>query len=131
MNLGILGRLLVFTATLLNKKEGFSEYSRLDIRRVNMSDSSKMNNESATAYTYRGTKTTTYKAPTLGLEHTVFKYGEQMKPRSFKTVMESMAKHMARILKKGGPEAAKSIKKQEWPKYKEPDKPKMALKNKS
>ena len=89
-----------------------------------MSSSLKMNNESVKARTYRETKSTTYKAPTPGLEHIVFEYGKQMKPGSFKTMMESMAEHMAGVLKKGDPEAAKAIKKQQCPKYKEPNEPK-------
>ena len=50
-----------------------------------MSALSKMNNESAKLRTYRGIKTTTYDAPTPGLEHIMFKQGKQMKPGSFKT----------------------------------------------
>ena len=87
MNLGVLGRFLVFTATLLNKGQGFSGFDMLKIRRDNMSTPSKMNNESAKVCTYRGIKTTIYKALTPGLEHTVFKYGKQMKPGSFKTML--------------------------------------------
>ena len=52
---------------------------------------------------YRGTKAaTSYKAPTIGLEHIVFEYGHKMKPGSFKTMMESMAEHMSATLKYGG-----------------------------
>ena len=59
---------------------------------------------------YRVTKATTnYKAPTLGLEHIVFEYGEKIKPGNFKTMTESMAEHMAATLKYGGPEASKAI----------------------
>ena len=60
-------------------------------------------NEGAKSRTYRGTKTVTnYKAPTSGLEHIVFEYGKKMKPGSFKTMVESMAEHMAATLKYGG-----------------------------
>ena len=113
MNLGVLGRFLVFTTTLLNKREGFSGFDKLDIRRENMSALLKMNNKSAKARTYRGTKTTTYKAPTPGLEHIVFEYGEWMKPGSFKTILESMSEYMVRVPKKGGPKAAKATKTQQ------------------
>ena len=110
--MGILGWLLVFTATLLNKRKDFIEYNRLEIRRVIMSASLKMYNESAKARTYRGTKTTTYKARIPGLEHIVSEYGKRKKPGSFKTMMKSMAQHMVRVgvLKKGRPEASKAIK---------------------
>jgi hypothetical protein len=74
--------------------------------------------------TYRGTKAaTSYKAPTSGLEHIVFEYGERMKPGSFKTMVESMAEHMSAALKYGGPEASKAIRKGENPIYKEPEEP--------
>ena len=67
----------------------------------------------------RGTKpSTTYKAPTLGLSHIVFEYGERMKPGSFKTMMESMGEHMASTLKRGGPAASRAIKKAEAPYWK-------------
>ena len=46
-----------------------------------------------------------------------------MKPGSFKTMVESMAEHMAATLKYGGPEASKAIKRAENPVYKEPDEP--------
>ena len=46
-----------------------------------------------------------------------------MKPDSFKTMVESMADHMAAMLKYGGPEASKAIKRAENPVYKEPDEP--------
>ena len=73
---------------------------------------------------YRSTKPpTAYKAPTEGLLHVVFKYGERMKPGSFKTMMESMAEHMAATLKHGGPEASRAIKKAEAPGYEEPTEP--------
>ena len=52
--------------------------------------------------------------PTSGLEHIVFEYGEQIKTGKFKFMMESMAKYMAGLLKKGGSEAAKAIKKQKY-----------------
>ena len=55
--------------------------------------------------------------------HVVFEYGERMKPGSFKTMMESMAEHMAATLKHGGPEASRAIRKAEVPEYKEPDEP--------
>ena len=42
-----------------------------------------------------------------------------MKPGSFKTIMEVMAECMAGVLKKDGFKAAKVIKKQKIPKYKE------------
>ena len=72
----------------------------------------------------RGTKpSTTYKAPTLGLSHIVFEYGERMKPGSFKTMMESMAEHMASTLKHGGPAASRAIKKAEAPDWEEPEEP--------
>ena len=80
--------------------------------------------EGAKTCTYRGTKaTTSYKAPTSGLEHTVFEYGKTMKSGSFKTMVESMAEHMAATLKYGGPEVSKAIKRAENPIYKEPDEP--------
>ena len=61
-------------------------------------------NEGAKSRTYHGTKTaTSYKAPTSGLEHIVFEYGNKMKPGSFKSMVESMAEHMAATLKYGGP----------------------------
>ena len=67
---------------------------------------------------HRGPKASTaYKAPTEGLSHVVFEYGEGMKPGSFKTMMESMAEHMAATLKHGGPEASKAIKKAQAPSY--------------
>jgi hypothetical protein len=73
---------------------------------------------------YRSVKpSTTYKSPTEGLSHVVFEYGERMKPGSFKTMMESIAEHMAATLKHGGPEAFRAIKKAEAPTYREPDKP--------
>ena len=79
-------------------------------------------NESAKTRSYRGTKAVTnYKAPTSGLEYIVFEYGGEMKPGSFKTMIESMAKHMAATLKYGGPEASKAIKRAENPVYVEPD----------
>ena len=68
-----------------------------------------------------GTTTTTYKAPTPGLDHILFKYGGQMKPGSFKSVMKSMAEHKTGVLRNGGPEATKVIKKQKRPTYKEPE----------
>jgi len=72
----------------------------------------------------RGTRpSTAYKAPTEGLSHIVFEYGERMKPGSFKTMMESMAEHMASTLKRGGPEASRAIRMAEPPEYKEPDEP--------
>jgi hypothetical protein len=46
-----------------------------------------------------------------------------MKPGSFKTMMESIAEHMAATLKHGGPEASRAIKKAEAPTYREPDEP--------
>ena len=49
---------------------------------------------------------------------------KQMKPGSFKSMMESMAKHMTGKIKRGGPEATKAMKKHERPTYKEPNKPK-------
>ena len=74
--------------------------------------------------TYRGAKAATnYKAPTTGLEHIIFEYGERMKPGSFKTMVESMAEHMSAALKYGGPEASKAIRKGENPVYKEPEEP--------
>ena len=73
---------------------------------------------------YHGAKpSTTYKAPTEGLLHVVFEYGERMKPGSFKTMMESMAELMATMLKHGGPEASRAIKKAEAPTYEEPTEP--------
>ena len=75
---------------------------------------------------HRGPKASTaYKAPTEGLLHVVFEYGEGMKPGSFKTMMESMAEHMAATLKHGGPEASRAIKKAEAPSYSdsEPEEP--------
>ena len=75
---------------------------------------------------YRGPKpSTAYKAPTEGLSHVVFEYGEGMKPGSFKTMMESMAEHMAAMLKHGGPEASRAIKKAQAPSYidSEPEEP--------
>ena len=72
----------MFTATLLNKRNDFNEYDRLEIRRVSMSASPKINNESAKVRTYCVTKTTTYKVPTSGLEHIVFEYGKRMKPEN-------------------------------------------------
>ena len=81
-------------------------------------------NEGAKSRAYQGTKTaTSYKAPTSGLEHIVFEYGEKMKPGSFKSMVESMAEHMAATLKHGGPEVSKAIKRAENPIYKEPDEP--------
>ena len=81
-------------------------------------------NEGAKTRAYRGTKTaTSYKAPTSGLEHIVFEYGKKMKPGSFKTMVESMAEHMAATLKYGGLDASKAIKRAENPIYKEPDEP--------
>jgi hypothetical protein len=63
---------------------------------------------------YCSTKpSTAYKAPTEGLSHIVFKYGERMKPGSFMTMMESIAEHMAATLKYGGPEASRAIKRAE------------------
>ena len=46
-----------------------------------------------------------------------------MKPGSFKTMMESMAEHMASTLKHGGPAASMAIKKAEAPYWKEPEEP--------
>ena len=81
-------------------------------------------NEGVKSRAYRGTKAaTSYKAPTSGLEHIVFKYGKKMKSGSFKMMFESMAEHMAATLKYGGPEAPKAIKRAEHPIYKEPDEP--------
>ena len=56
-----------------------------------MSESPRMNNDSAKAHIYCDTNATTYKFPTPGLEHIVFKYSKCMKPRSFTSMMESMA----------------------------------------
>ena len=54
---------------------------------------------------YHGTRAATnYKAPTPNLEHIVFKYGERMKPGSFKTMVKLMAEHMVATLKYGRPE---------------------------
>ena len=73
---------------------------------------------------YHSTKTATnHKAPTQGLEHAVFKYGKRMKPGSFKTMVESIAEHIAATLKYGGPEASKAIKRAEAPTYEEPQEP--------
>ena len=73
---------------------------------------------------YQGAKPSTmYKAPTEGLLHVVFEYRERMKPGSFKTMMESIAEHMAATLKHGGPEASKAIKRAEAPTYEEPTEP--------
>ena len=44
-----------------------------------------------------------------------------MKPGSFKSMVNSLAKHMVNILKKGGPEAAKATKKQKRPTYEAPE----------
>ena len=72
--------------------------------------------------TFRGTKTATnYKAPTSGLEHSVFEYGERMKPGSFKSMIESIPVHMASTLKYGGPEASRAINRAENPAYVGPD----------
>ena len=86
------------TAPFLIKREDFSANNKVNIRWDTMSESSKMSNDSAKARTYHSTKTTTHKAPTLGLEHIIVKHGEQMKPGSFKTMMESMTEHMAEVL---------------------------------
>ena len=82
----------------------------------------KMSESAKTRY-HSAKPSTAYKAPTEGLSHVVFEYGERMKPGSFKTMMESIAKHMAATLKHGGPEASRAIKKAEAPTYREPDKP--------
>ena len=63
--------------------------------------------------TYYDTKRSTYKAPAPGLEHLVLEHGEWIKPGSFKTMMDSMVKHMTEVFKKGGPKAAKAIKTRE------------------
>ena len=68
-----------------------------------------------------GAKDTNYKAPTQGLQHIAFEYGERMKPGSFKSMVESLAKHMVNISKKGGPEAARAMKKQKKPTYRAPE----------
>ena len=81
-----------------------------------MSDILKISNENTKIHTYHVPKSATYKAPATGLEHVVFKYGDRMKPGTFKMMMELMAKHMAGALKKGGPEALKAMKNQERPK---------------
>jgi hypothetical protein len=69
----------------------------------------------------RSTKDTIYKAPTQGLQHVIFEYGEWMKPGIFKSMMESLAEHMANIPKNGGPEAARAMKKQKKPMYEAPE----------
>jgi hypothetical protein len=63
-----------------------------------------------------------YQAPKLNLEHIVFGYCERMKPGSFKTMVKLMAEHMDAMLKYGGLEASKAIKRAENPVYKKPDK---------
>ena len=74
--------------------------------------------------TYRDANAaTSYRAPTAGLEHIVFKYGKKIKPGSFKTMVESMAEHMSAALKYGGPEASKAIRKGENPVYNKPEEP--------
>ena len=45
-----------------------------------------------------------------------------MKPGSFKSIVESLAEHMANVLKTGGPEAARATKKQMKPMYEAPEK---------
>ena len=44
-----------------------------------------------------------------------------MKPGSFKSMVESLDKHTSTILKKGGPEAARAMKKQKKSTYKAPE----------
>ena len=44
-----------------------------------------------------------------------------MKPGSFKSMVESLANHMANFLKKGGSEAARAMKKQKKPIYEVPE----------
>ena len=67
-----------------------------------MSGQQKMSDDAMR--THCGNKTVTqYRAPTLGLEHVVFEYGERMKPGNYKTIIESIAEHMAGALKCGGP----------------------------
>ena len=63
-----------------------------------MSSTQKMK-ETTKAHPQRSAKDTNYKAPTLNLEHIVFEYNKIMKPRSFKTIIESMAEHMTATLK--------------------------------
>ena len=76
----------------------------------------KMNEGAKTRY--HSTKpATNYKAPIPNLEHIVFEYDERMKPGSFKTMVESIPEHMAAMLKYGGPEASKAIKRAEAPTY--------------
>ena len=115
MKSGVLRAILVFTTTLLVKREDMSVANKMDFQRVTMSDTTKiMNNDNtnkARNNKYRGVvKRSIYKAPTPGLEYVVFEYGERMKPGSFKTMIELMAEHMASTLKKGRPEATKAIK---------------------
>ena len=74
-------------------------------------------------HVYCSIKATAYNAPTPGLEHIVVEYGKWMKPGNFKTMMESMAKHMAGALKRGGKKASKAINKVERQSYKEPTGP--------
>jgi hypothetical protein len=100
------------TSTLLIKRKGFRALTSGYLEE--MSGQLKMSEDAKTRY--RSAKSaTTYKAPTLGLGHIIFKYGERMKPGSFKTMVESIAEHMAATLNYGGPEASKAIKRAEAP----------------
>ena len=63
-----------------------------------MSGQLKMSKGAKTRY-HSAKPSTVYKAPTEGLSHIVFEYGERMKPGSFKTMMESIAERMAATLK--------------------------------
>ena len=55
-------------------------------------------------------KTTTFSAPTAGLEDVIFDYGPSMKQGRFKTNVKLLAEFMSSDLKKGGPATPRAIK---------------------
>ena len=55
-------------------------------------------------------KTTSFSAPTSGLEDVIFDYGPSMKQERFKTNVELLAEFMSSDLKRGGPATTRAIK---------------------
>ena len=82
-------------------------------RLANMSDV-KPKVEGAPRSNYRKpsttSKTTTFSAPTSGLEDVIFDYGPLMKQEHFKTNIQLLAESMSSDLKKGGPATTRAIK---------------------
>jgi len=62
-------------------------------------------------------KTTSFSAPTSGLEDVIFDYGPSMKQGRFKTNVELLAEFMSSDLKKGGPATTRAIKNRKAPTF--------------